>query len=197
MLIPKEEIKKRFWRKVNKTETCWIWQGANNLFFIRKIINGTRINYCKKIQNLSWEFVNNIKLRQGQALDILCGNELCVNPEHLELRKTKLQNFWDYVEKQENGCWIWKGAYNRRYNCPKITFKSKRVSIRNFSWEVQTNEKLPPYTQLVVTCGNKMCINKKHLKKEIFGCKSTEIGKEYKGNIEDSTQFQDVLRNTA
>ncbi len=81
----KQDMEKRFWDKVNKTDTCWLWTASKD-----KRGYG-RLNKGKHAQNVlahrySYELVHG-KIPIGLELDHLkdiCGNTSCVNPSHLE-----------------------------------------------------------------------------------------------------------------
>lgn len=72
----------RFWKKVEKTDTCWIWKGAKN-----KSSNGYGMlnvnNRNIMAHRFAYEkFVGGLK--PGMSVDHLCRIRTCVNPEHLE-----------------------------------------------------------------------------------------------------------------
>ena len=71
----------RFWSKVVKTETCWIWKaslsvGGYGKFALpsRKLIPAHRYAYETLVGPIP----------VGLQLDHLCRNRACVNPSHLE-----------------------------------------------------------------------------------------------------------------
>ena len=70
----------RFWSKVEKTETCWIWRGARDdkgygsLGINGKILRAHRVSYEWLIGPIP----------EGLVLDHLCRVPPCVNPAHLE-----------------------------------------------------------------------------------------------------------------
>lgn len=71
----------RFWVKVSKTATCWIWNAYKNhdgygRFFI--------FGNARFARRLSFESVHG-KVPAGKELDHLRKNRACVNPEHLEV----------------------------------------------------------------------------------------------------------------
>jgi hypothetical protein len=73
----------RFWPKVNKTETCWLWTAGRTpagygSFFARE---PKRIEYAHRI---AWQLVNG-PLPSDLVIDHLCRVRHCVNPEHMEL----------------------------------------------------------------------------------------------------------------
>lgn len=75
--IPLEE---RFWEKVNKTDTCWLWTGATSG---RGYGDSWRDGKKIKAHRLSYELLVG-PIPSGLTLDHLCRNILCVNPTHLE-----------------------------------------------------------------------------------------------------------------
>ena len=92
----------RFWNKVNKTEKCWIWTGANGLSIGQKRNRG---NYgLIRMQNkvyyahrLSWEIHHGEIPPKMQVLHH-CDNPQCVRPSHLWLG-TNLDNIKDKTAK--------------------------------------------------------------------------------------------------
>jgi hypothetical protein len=73
-------VLERFWVKVNKTETCWLWtascfhDGYGKFYVDGKTVRAHRTSYEL--------FVGPIP--DGLHIDHLCRTPLCVNPAHLE-----------------------------------------------------------------------------------------------------------------
>ena len=70
----------RFWAKVQKTGTCWLWTAALDTtgygqFRINGILN--------RSHRVAYELVNG-PIPEGMQLDHLCRVRHCVNPDHLE-----------------------------------------------------------------------------------------------------------------
>lgn len=70
----------RFWQKVERTDECWLWTGAVNDSGYGAIWDGYRLVYAHR---LSYE-MHGGAIPEGLDLDHLCGNRVCVRPEHLE-----------------------------------------------------------------------------------------------------------------
>jgi hypothetical protein len=75
----------RFWEKVEKTSSCWIWLGgtlgSRNLRYGNFYLRGGR----KRTQAHRWSYEALVgTIPKGLVLDHLCRNTVCVNPEHLE-----------------------------------------------------------------------------------------------------------------
>jgi len=69
----------RFWSKVNKTESCWLWLESKSdrygRFKLReKNLLAHRVSYELSVGQIP----------KGLQIDHLCRNTKCVNPEHLE-----------------------------------------------------------------------------------------------------------------
>ena len=88
----------RFWAKVRKTKTCWIWTGATTrdgygsylLYPSRKVVNTHRYIFEK---------TNNIQLQSNQLVCHSCDTPNCVNPAHLWLGDSTA-NTADMVSKK-------------------------------------------------------------------------------------------------
>lgn len=86
----------RFWPKVQKTESCWLWTGAKDLdgygFLKRK--DGKQLRAHRFI----FEYVNNLTLLSHGHIMHICDNPSCVNPRHLALGNPAL-NAQDMIKK--------------------------------------------------------------------------------------------------
>jgi hypothetical protein len=84
-------LEDRFFSKVQKTETCWIWTAYKNKKGYGQI-NSDGYN-MKKAHRVSYE-MHNGNIPDGLIVCHSCDNPSCVNPQHLWLG-TDLQNAQD------------------------------------------------------------------------------------------------------
>jgi hypothetical protein len=76
--------KERFWAKVDKTESCWLWTGSCLKGHGRFKVNG-KMEFAHRV---SWILAGNT-IPAGlcilHAPHSVCGHKNCVNPEHLRV----------------------------------------------------------------------------------------------------------------
>lgn len=81
----------RFWQKVEKTETCWIWTGARSGA-------GYAMFGGKSASHISFFFATGRWPEHGKFLLHRCDCPPCINPDHL-VEGTQAENIRDAVEK--------------------------------------------------------------------------------------------------
>lgn len=74
----------RFWGKVEKTATCWIWKGALNSDGYGNTIMPKPSRKNMYAHRRSWEEANG-PIPKGQQVLHRCDTPACVNPAHLFL----------------------------------------------------------------------------------------------------------------
>ena len=69
----------RFWAKVNKTDSCWLWTAKTTFGY-----GYFQINYkYHRAHRVAYQILVG-EIPEGLVLDHLCRVRNCVNPEHLE-----------------------------------------------------------------------------------------------------------------
>ena len=89
----------RFLSKVEKTDTCWVWNAARNefgygYFFNKKMVRSHRFSYE----------LHKGKIPEDKEIDHICKNRRCVNPEHLEAvtRRENIRRSDNFISKEMN-----------------------------------------------------------------------------------------------
>src|SRR6267143_986186 len=91
-------IEERFWDKVLKTPTCWLWQGQKR----GTGYGGFSLNGTQRIlaHRMAWKLTFG-SIPEGLCICHACDNILCVNPNHLWLGTHKA-NMVDMNRKGRN-----------------------------------------------------------------------------------------------
>lgn len=121
--MEKEEIiRQRFFSKIQKTETCWLWQASKNPHGYANVTtykNGK--SFMAIGSRVAWELFRG-PIPEGLCVLHTCDIRHCVNPDHLFLG-TKRDNSNDMIKKgraRHNGL---KGPSNPN---SKLTWKQAR-----------------------------------------------------------------------
>lgn len=86
-----DTLSKRFWSKVRKTKSCWIWtgyrkpHGYGRIWFKKGPEAAHRVIFC----------LAGKKIPKGMVVDHICRNKSCVRPSHLRIvtiRQNALEN---------------------------------------------------------------------------------------------------------
>lgn len=126
-----EQWEPRFWSKVNKTETCWLWTGA----LTPKGYGNFSVGRGTTKRAHWWSYgLANGPLPKGKLVDHRCHVKHCVNPSHLRpvTNKQNLENRVGAASNSKSGvrgvCWY--AARNKWL--AYVTHHSKRIHVGYF-----------------------------------------------------------------
>jgi len=76
----------RFWSKVNKTETCWLWTASKNAYGYGTFGIGRKETWL--VHRYAWTHLVG-PIPDGMELDHVCHVHNCLNPKHLRTVTSK------------------------------------------------------------------------------------------------------------
>lgn len=92
-----KDLATRFWEKVDKTETCWLWTGA----LLKTGYGSIRVNHkAERAHRVAYELTIG-PIPEGMLLRHSCDTPRCVNPAHL-IPGTKSDNTQDALERGQH-----------------------------------------------------------------------------------------------
>jgi hypothetical protein len=78
--LTEENLTDKFWAKVNKTQTCWLWTGKIDDGYGRAYLTHTKQLY---LVHRALFAIFKEPIRKGLVVDHLCKVRACCNPKHL------------------------------------------------------------------------------------------------------------------
>jgi hypothetical protein len=161
--MAKATPEQRFWKKVNKTDTCWLWTGSlvNGFGQFKSERYGLAVQFC-------WE-LHYGPIPPKTRIKQTCGNRACVNPAHLTAGGAG--RFWMKVDKNgpicphlDSRCWLWTGAAkstNGETTYGTFWDGEKVVPAHRYAYELHTGQMVP---ELDHRCRIRLCVNPEHLR---------------------------------
>jgi len=95
-------MEERFWAKVQKSESCWVWKaGTSQKGYGWFRVDNNEMSFAHRV---SYGLTHG-EIPEGMFVCHSCGNPACVRPSHLFLCDTST-NVLDKVEEEQSGKWI-------------------------------------------------------------------------------------------
>ena len=121
-----KEVMGRFFKKVIKSEGCWLWTGSrDNHGYGRFLLHGKNSSPVKA-SRISWVFRHG-EIKRGNEMCHRCDNPPCINPDHM-FSGTHFENMTDAKMKGRMKCPS-KGKIGELNNSAKLTAE-KVLKIR-------------------------------------------------------------------
>ena len=111
-------LSERFWEKVEKTRSCWIWKGHTRGGGYGAIRLGHAVEGSKPAHIVSWEMKHG-PIPKGLFVLHKCDNRPCIRPSHLRLG-TQLDNMRDMISKGRSSIHVNGHAPHVRLNQKKV-----------------------------------------------------------------------------
>lgn len=154
----------RLWARVEKTETCWLWQGNADKYGRGNIFrNGRSASFYR----VAYESIHG-PLPKGYRVHRTCGNGRCVRPEHLAAEPLPPRDFatrfWLLVDKRgPDECWPWAGGARSHNGYGEYGHASRgKVRAHRVAYEL-THGPIPDGLSICHHCDNPPCCNPAHL----------------------------------
>ena len=129
------EFWQKFWKRVERTNTCWLWKPPFNGYGYGTIrLDGKPIG----VHRVSYEKFKN-KIPDNLQIDHLCRVRNCVNPDHLEV-VTQKENFDRWIKTKTHcirghkytpeNTRIYKGKTRHCRLCDKLRYRKNGKKIK-------------------------------------------------------------------
>lgn len=128
--MKKRPIEERFWEKVNKTESCWLWGAFVARTGYGQVNVDGRMRYAHRV---AYELLVG-PIPHGLQVDHVCFTRSCVNPGHLRLvtNKQNGENRREASSRSKSGVrGVWWDKSKGKWSAG-ITHNGRRVTVGRF-----------------------------------------------------------------
>lgn len=176
----------RFWSKVQKTTTCWLWSAAKD----SKGYGVIKREKLERAHRVVWELEHGAPATASVLHS--CDVRNCVNPSHLSLGtqaenirqaqmrgrfrarggvvsvievapwRTEESRFWSKVRCTE-ACWEWTGSKTRGYG-DFVDASGRKVKAHRWSFAHALGRAISAGLDVMHLCDNPSCVRPEHLK---------------------------------
>jgi hypothetical protein len=128
MCEKRQPAERRFWKKVNKTDGCWLWTASKNWAGYGKFWTGEVLTASHRF---SFELMHG-PITNGRCVLHKCDNPACVRPDHLFLG-THADNIHDMMRKGRRGYTGLRGTKNHKAKLTENHVRSIRRHLEQGS----------------------------------------------------------------
>lgn len=162
---------------------CWIWTGPHSK---NKPVMRLRSDGHRQCSATRWFYTEKFgELPKSQSVFQSCGNDSCVNPDHLVIKprgsrrrsyrksdEEYSRRFWSRVNiGNQDECWEWQGGLSPygygRYCIGDSRKPGCHVQAHRFAYEDKVGP-IPEGLVLDHLCANQRCVNPSHLEPVTF-----------------------------
>lgn len=101
------------------------------------------------------------KYPQNFKRSVVCSYE-CMHAKKKFSPEKRIAAFWAKVDKQEDGCWVYRGATDK-WGYTHIGVEGRRKQAHRFSYEL-AHGTIPTGMLVLHSCDNPPCVNPAHLR---------------------------------
>lgn len=186
------DIRHEFESRLNKVNGHWLWTGQPVRGYNAPTLQLSHIK--RAVRPLSIELAGIVS--HDRAYAAVCGEALCVRPEHLRGTSHPDVWFWPKVDRTDS-CWLWLGEIGKNGYGRSGGGTNKIRAVHRFSW-VLTRGPIPTGLFVLHECDNKLCCRLDHLflgTQKDNRCDCIQKGRHFRDNGKPKAKLtpQDVL----
>lgn len=171
MTFTTTELLDRFHKRITHSDDgCWIWSGSMNGRTPQLAAYRGRQRYREPATQFIYRHTYGLKPDEGEHVLRTCGQDRCVNPEHLDIGKIsddpayiarRTEEFWAKIDRGDpDDCWPWTAGMSR-YGMTH--WRNQGMNSHVVAWMLANDSEVPDGMFVCHRCDNPPCCNPAHL----------------------------------